>query len=63
MTIFGTDPLSDSPDLVQQREINMEQIAATPDEIFAHVVNGDYSLFSQALQCLITSTDNLRRQL
>jgi len=39
---FGSDPLADSPELIQQRHRAMQQNIPTPEELFAFTVNGDY---------------------
>ena len=57
---FGSDPLSDSPDLIQQRQIMLEQNLPTPEELFSFTVNGDYIPFARSLQFMIETTLQLQ---
>jgi len=38
---FGSDPLADSPELIQQCHRAMQQNIPTPEELFAFTVNGE----------------------
>ena len=63
VTLFGTDPLSDSPELFCQRQRELELNNPTPEELFAYTVNGNYIPFAQSLHYLIQTTIHLERQL
>jgi len=41
---FGSDPLADSPELIQKCHRAMQQSIPTPEELFAFTDNGDYAL-------------------
>jgi len=60
-TQFGVDPLSESPDLLLQRQQALEQNIPTPEELFSFTVNGDYTIFAQSLQYMIHITMELQR--
>ena len=60
MTLFGSDPLADSPELIQQRQRALEQNIPAPEELFAFTVNGDYAPFAQSLQFMIQTTIRLQ---
>ena len=59
VTLFGTDPLSNSSELLHERERVLEQALPSPEDIFANTVNGDYSIFAQSLTFLIDTTNRL----
>ena len=61
MLQFGTDPLADSPELIQRRQRELEQNVSTPEELFAHTVNGNYTPFAQSLHFLIQTSNQLQR--
>ena len=61
MTQFGSDPLADSPKLIQQRQRALEQNIPAPEELFTFTVNGDYAPFAQSLQFMIQTTIQLQR--
>lgn len=63
MTLFGSDPLSDNPVLIQQRQRELEQALPSPQDVFAHTVNGDFGPFAQSIDFFIQSTSRLQRQL
>ena len=52
MAQFGSDPLAESPELIQQRQSTLEENIPTPEDLFAFTVNGDYAPFAQSLQFL-----------
>ena len=56
-THFGSDPLSRSFVLIQQRQ---EHNIPAPEEIFAYIANGDYTIFAQSLQFMISETFQLQ---
>ena len=59
-TLFGTDPLSNSAELLYQRQQELEQNIPSPEENFAETVNGNYSSFAHSLTFLIDTTNRLR---
>ena len=59
-TQFGTDPLSISLGLSQQRQEEMEQSIPSPEEIIAYTVNGEYTVFAHSLRFMIDSTFQLQ---
>ena len=63
MAQFGSDPLAESPELIQQRQSTLEENIPTPEDLFAFTVNGDYAPFAQSLQFLIQTTIQLQRLL
>ena len=59
-TQFGLDPLSRSFVLIQQHQEALEQNIPAPEEIFAYTANGDYTIFAQSLQFMISKTFQLQ---
>ena len=60
MTLFGSDPLANSHELIQQHQRALEQNILAPEELFAFTVNGDYAPFAQSLQFMIQTTIRLQ---
>ena len=57
--IFGTDPLSHSPALLQQRCRELDRLLLPPEDIFGFTVNGHYQPFASSLTSFITLTNQL----
>lgn len=60
---FGSDPLSGHQELILQRELFMQNNNPSPENIFAHVVNGSNTSFAHALQTMIDLTNHLSTQI
>ena len=57
-TGFGVDPLSASPELIQQQQTAMESNIPSPEKLFGCTVNGLFQPFSDSLKYMIdVSTD------
>lgn len=54
---FGTDPLSDSPDLFQRRHAEFISRFPNFDHIFHSIVNGNDDLFRDGLKFFIELTE------
>ena len=62
-TLFGTDPLSNFPELILRRQRELEQVIPSPQDVFAHTVNGDFGPFANSLDTIIQITNRLQRLL
>ena len=54
--MFGSDPLHNCPDLIEERTRRMTRVLPCTDAVFGQVVNGDYSIFLQAIQTMIEAS-------
>ncbi len=61
LTGVGFDPLAQSPELLQQRNLAMNREVLTPDELFSATVNGYHNHLAEALTFMIESTKELAR--
>ena len=58
-TPFGTDPLSQSPNLLLQRSNTLDGFLPTPEDLFSYTVNGYYQPFASSLLSFIDVTNQL----
>ncbi len=60
-SVYGRDPLSDSPGLLAQRKALMESNLPSPEQLFSWTVNGSYQPFGDSLKYMIDVTNRLNR--
>ncbi len=58
-TEFGQDPLSQFPDLRQERKLAMDRDLPMPEELFSVTINGFHQHFVDAITYMINITDLL----
>ena len=51
--VFGSDPLASFPERFEERTRRINQALPSTDAVFGQVVNGDYSMFFQAIKAMI----------
>ena len=61
-TVFGSDPLSRYPHLIDERRHLMEANIPSPEELFSLTVNNSIQEFASAVEYTIDITNDLERR-
>ena len=60
ISTFGIDPLSDAPELVIQRQVEMERNLPSPEYLFNYTVDGVYTPFAHSVQVMVHLSQDIQ---